>query len=146
MDKTKVRKPGYGSKVIDTDEERKEIPKFENRTMAKTLIKSPKSEKQTIAQEPKSENPKLGNRTVRKPNRINKNNSNNKNNLYKEKENNFHEKDQKAIGSSSIISKGNSQPYNLTSYRQNFMTINTKQKLENFKKNRALKPNAKGFG
>ena len=47
MDKTKVRKPGYGSKVIDTDEELKEIPKFENRTVAETLIKSPKSENRT---------------------------------------------------------------------------------------------------
>ena len=47
MDKTKVRKPGYGSKVINTDEERKEIPKFENQTVAETLIKSPKSENQT---------------------------------------------------------------------------------------------------
>lgn len=82
---------GYGKYLLNTTIK----PELEILTLDKSTDKSPKSEKQTMDQEPKSENPKLGYRTVRKPNRINKNNSNNKNNIYKGKENNFDEKDQK---------------------------------------------------
>ena len=85
---------------------------------------------------------------MRKSNRINNTNSfNNTNYLIRGKKNkNLKENLKKTIGSSSIITKGNSQPCYLTSCWQNFMTINTKQKLDNYKKNNALKPNRKGFG
>ena len=53
--KSKVGKPDFGSKVIEGHAECKEIPKFENLTMAETCIARPKSENQTID---KSQSPK----------------------------------------------------------------------------------------
>ena len=96
-----------------------------------------------------SENPDLDFRIHRKSERINNNKAFNNKDLYKEKKiiKNFKKKkNNNTLGSFSIISKGNSQPCHLTSCRQNFMTINTKQKLDNYKKNNALKPNRKRFG
>ena len=70
--------------------------------------------------------PKFDNPTVRKPNRINNTNSLNNTNIYKgDVKKIYKEKRLKTIGSSSIITKGNSQSRNLTSLRQTFTTINT---------------------
>ena len=51
----------------------------------------------------------------------------------------------KTIGSSSIITKGNSQSHNLTSLRQTFMTINTNWKPDKYQLIKAVSPIMKGF-
>ena len=128
--KTKVRKSDFGSKVIDDHSERKDIPKSENLTMAETCIARPK----------------FDNPTVRKPNRINNTNSLNNTNIYKgDVKKIYKEKRLKTIGSSSIITKGNSQPYCFTSRRKTFMAINTNQKPDKYEPIKAVVPIMKGF-
>jgi hypothetical protein len=51
----------------------------------------------------------------------------------------------KTIGSSSIITKGNSQSRDFTSHRQTFMTINTNQKPDKYEPIKAVVPIMKGF-
>ena len=85
-----------------------------------------------------------------KSNRINNTNSfNNTNYLIRGKKNkNLKEKEKnlkKTIGSSSIITKGNSQSRNFTSHRQTFMTINTNQKPDKYEPIKAVVPIMKGF-
>ena len=89
---------GYGKYHLNTSIK----PQLEILTLDKSADKTPKSEKQTVVAEPKFENPKLDNRTVRKPNRINNTNSLNNTNVYKGDAEKSGEKNSKHVQDASI--------------------------------------------
>ena len=75
MDQKKVWLSDFGSKVIDSLLESKDIPKSKNLTMAKTCIARPKSENQTIYKSQSPISPRCDFPTVRKSNCITKTDS-----------------------------------------------------------------------
>lgn len=100
---------GYGKYLLNTSLK----PESVILTLDKTTNDTPKFEKQTMGKEPKFENPKLDNRTVRKPNRINNTNSLNKTNLYKSEDKkdieNNEKQEQDHISALSAIKLGTDQ-------------------------------------
>lgn len=89
---------GYGKYNLTTSIK----AKSDNRTLEQTIIAEPQSEKQTMAEKPKSDNPELGFPTVGKPNRINNTNSLNNTNVYKGDAEKSGEKNSKHVQDASI--------------------------------------------